>query len=314
MSKSILTLTVNPALDRIVTVDRLVFEDRAYILSTTEAAGGRGINASRVLTSFGARNLAVTTSGREVGRKFEEQLSQDGFDKEIVKIRSNIRINLTISDRQGLSVKLNELGPELSNLEQNRIVKTVEKLLPDSSWLMLCGSLPPRVDPYLYTKLIRLAKKHAVETLLDTDGDPLLHGLEAQPTIVKPNQSEAERLLNTALITRSQLIDAVQHIKALGPKSVVLSLGSRGVIASTSTEGILEVLPPPIEAVSPIGAGDAMSAAIVWALQKGESFGEALRWGVAAGTASTKLPGITLATLAQTKEIYPLTQLTRVVI
>src|SRR5205807_7067068 len=115
--------------------------DRAYILSTTEAAGGRGINASRVLTNFGARNIAITTSGREVGRKFEAKLEQDSFEKEIVKIRSNIRINLTISDRQGLSVKLNELGPALSKLEENRIVRSVEKLLPDSSWLMLCGSL-----------------------------------------------------------------------------------------------------------------------------------------------------------------------------
>ena len=82
MSKSILTLTVNPALDRIVTVDRIVFEDRAYIESTTEAAGGRGINASRVLTSFGATNTAVTTSGKEVGRKFEEQLRQEAMELE----------------------------------------------------------------------------------------------------------------------------------------------------------------------------------------------------------------------------------------
>lgn len=314
MSKLILTLTVNPALDRIVTVDRLVFEDRAYILSTIETAGGRGINASRVLTSFGAENTAITTSGKEVGRKFEEQLHQDSFGKQIVKIRRNIRINLTISDQQGLSVKLNEIGPSLTPLEQDRIVKAVEMLLPNSSWLMLCGSLPPDVDDHLYTKLIRLAESYGVETLLDTDGDPLLYGLDGKPTVVKPNQSEAERLLNTALITRSQLIDAVQRIKTMGPKSVVLSLGSRGVIASTPSEGVLEVMPPPIEAVSPIGAGDALSAAIVWALNKGEPFSEALRWGVAAGTASTKLPGITLANLEQTKAIYPHTQITRIVV
>lgn len=314
MSKSILTLTVNPALDRIVTVDRLVFEDRAYIQNTTEAAGGRGINASRVLSNFGAENTAIVTSGREVGRKFEEQLQRDSFHKEIVKIRSNIRINLTISDEQGLSVKLNEVGPTLTKLEGQRIVKAVEQLLPDSSWLMLCGSLPPGVDHHLYNNLIELAEEHGVQTLLDTDGDALLHALEAKPTIVKPNQSEAERLLNTALITRSQLIDAVTRIKQLGPRSVVLSLGSRGAIAATSSEGVLEVLPPPVEAVCPIGAGDAMSAAIVWALHRGESFGEALRWGVAAGTASTKLPGITLATLDQTKEVYPQTQITRVVV
>jgi fructose-1-phosphate kinase PfkB-like protein len=142
----------------------------------------------------------------------------------------------------------------------------------------------------------------------------LLHGLEGAPTIVKPNQSEAERLLNTALITRSQLIDAVQRIKALGARSVVLSLGGRGLVAATSSEGVLEVIPPPIDAVCPIGAGDAMSAAIVWSLERGDSFSEALRWGVAAGTASAKLPGITLANLEQTKEIYPQTQITRLVV
>jgi 1-phosphofructokinase family hexose kinase len=313
MSKSILTLTVNPALDRIVTVDRLVFEDRAYIESTTEAAGGRGINAARVLTSFGANTIAITTSGREIGRKFEEYLNQDTFGKEIVKIRNGIRVNLTISDRQGLSIKLNELGPALSQIEQTRVLKATEKLLPQASWLLLCGSQPPGMDPHFYTKLIKLATKHKVETLLDTDGDPLLHGLEAGPAIVKPNQSEAERLLNTALITRKQLIDAVQRIKTLGAKSVVLSLGGRGLIAATSSEGILEVLPPPIDAVCPIGAGDAMSAAIVWSLERGDSFSDALRWGVAAGTASAKLPGITLANLEQTKEIYPQTQITRLV-
>ena len=96
MNKSILTLTVNPAIDRIITVDRLVFEDRAYILSTTEAAGGRGINAARVLTSFGARAMAVTTSGPDAGRKYEEMLKRDGFSTEFVKIRHNIRTNLTI--------------------------------------------------------------------------------------------------------------------------------------------------------------------------------------------------------------------------
>jgi 1-phosphofructokinase family hexose kinase len=310
MSKTILTLTVNPAVDRIVIVDRLVFEDRAYILSTTEAAGGRGINAARVLTSLGATVIAIAPSGGEGGREFEEQLRADSFGKEIVKIRKNIRTNLTISDRQGLSIKLNEKGEAISQPELNRLLKAVEKHLPVASWLMLCGSLPPGVDSHFFAKLIKLAAKHNVQTLLDTDGDALLYGVEAEPTIVKPNQSEAERLLNRALITRSNSIDAVTHIKAMGPKYAVLSLGSRGVVAASSEE-VLEVVPPRVEALSPIGAGDAAAAAIVWAMDRGESFGDALRWGVSAGTASSMLPGISLATLDQTKEIYPQTQLTR---
>ena len=313
MSKSILTLTVNPAVDRIVTVDRLVFEDRAYIESTTEAAGGRGINAARVLTSFGANVVAITTSGpREGGRRFDEALQQDGFGKEIVKIRQAIRTNLTISDRQGLSVKLNEVGPKLSPSEQNSISKAVEKLLPNASWLMLCGSLPPAVEEHFYTKLIRLAAKHEVKTFLDTDGDALLHGLEAKPTLVKPNQSEAERLLNTPLITRSHWTQAVRQIKEMGAQAVALSLGSRGLVAISDDGSIIEVVPPSIEAVCPIGAGDAAAAAIVWSLDRGDSFSEALKWGVAAGTASSKLPGINLANLEQTEEIYARTTVTKI--
>ncbi|MBV8864677.1 MAG: bifunctional hydroxymethylpyrimidine kinase/phosphomethylpyrimidine kinase, partial [Acidobacteriaceae bacterium] len=126
--------------------------------------------------------------------------------------------------------------------------------------------------------------------------------------------SEAERLLNTALITRSQLIDAVQRIKSLGAKSVILSLGGRGAIAATSSEGVLEVTPPVVDARCPIGAGDAMAAAIVWSLAQGGSLSEALRWGVAAGTASALLPGIEMANLEQTREIYQQTTITRVVV
>lgn len=311
MNDTILTLTVNPAIDRIVSVDRLVFEDRAYILSTNFAAGGRGINAARVLTSFGAKTLAVTTTGGEGGRRLEEKLKQDSFPVEFVKIRNHIRTNVTISDRQGLSVKLNELGPPISELELTRIRKAVEKHLKDASWLMLCGSLPPSVPADFYSKLIKLAQKNNVETLLDTDGDPLLSGIEAGPTVATPNQSEAERLLNRALITRSHSIEAVQRIKAMGPKYAILSLGSRGVVAATP-EGVLEVVPPRIDAVCPIGAGDAMGAAFVWAMARGYSFEESARWGVAAGTASAKLPGIQLASFEETKQVYPHTQVTKI--
>jgi 1-phosphofructokinase family hexose kinase len=314
MKDAILTLTVNPALDRIMSVDRLAFEDRAYIESKSEAAGGRGINAARVLTAFSAQAIAVTTSGGDTGRKFEQLLGSDTFAKEIVKVRNGIRVNLTVSDRQGLSIKLNEIGPEISAMEQRRLIRATEKLLPEARWLMLCGSVPPGVEPNFYSQLVRLAAKHDVRTLVDTDADPLLHTLEAKPTIVKPNQSEAERLLNSALITRSQQIEAVQKIKALGPESVVISLGSRGVIAASSTEGILEVIPPPVDSVCPIGAGDAMSAAIVWSLHRGDSFSEALRWGVAAGTASSKLPGVSLANFKETEEVYPHVQITRIVL
>ena len=300
----ILTLTANPAIDKTITVDRLVFEDRAYIESTTESAGGRGINASRVLHSFGAETLAILVSSSGVcGERFEELLAQAGFPTEVVRISHEIRSNLTISDQQGLTVKLNERGPEVTPEETQALERAVASRLDRAQWLMICGSTPPGVDPDFYCRLIEMARGRGVKTLLDTDGDALLRGIEAKPTIVKPNQQEAERLLNRALITRAHFRSAVRRIKALGAESVMLSLGSRGVVAINGDQ-IIEATPPRIEALCPIGAGDAAAASFVWASTNGKDFADCLRWSVAAGTASAQLPGVTFASLDQVREVY----------
>lgn len=307
----ILTLTINPSVDRNILVDRLVFEDRAYIQSRSDSAGGRGMNASRVLHRFGAQTLAIVTSGGINGERLQKLAAKSGFPVKVVPISNEIRVNLTITDRQGLTVKLNELGPSISRDELARVEKTVESRLDSATWLMLCGSIPPGVSPDFYTKLIRKARDRKVKTLLDTDGDALIHGVEAGPTAVTPNQPEAERLLNRALITRAQFIEAVTRIKAMGAESVLLSLGSRGVIALNEHQ-LLEVIPPRIEAVSPICSGDALAAAFVWAASKRKDFADCVRWGVAAGTASAQRPGTEFATLDQTKDIYKLVEVRRI--
>ncbi len=283
--------------------DRLVFEDRSYILSTSESAGGRGINASCVIHAFGGKTLAVTTSGGRAGVRFESYLCGCGFPVELVRIENEIRTNLIITDRQGLTVKLNELGPPLSKDELERVEEAVRRNLPRAAWLMICGSIPPSVPPGFYSKLLRMAREHGVKTLLDTDGEALLEGVAAAPTVVAPNQQEAERLLNTALITRSQFLEAAERICSMGPEAVVLSLGSRGAVGA-SNNGLIEVVPPQVPAVCPIGSGDALAAAFVWAMAEGRNFAEALRWGVAAGTASARLPGVRFASLDETREIY----------
>jgi 1-phosphofructokinase family hexose kinase len=298
----ILTLTINPAIDRTIMVDKLVFEDRGYILSRSEAAGGRGVNASHVIHSFGGETLALLTSGGLVGERMEKSLASMGFPFETVRVQSESRVNLTISDQQGLTAKLNEHGAFLSHDEVEAVRKLVEARLRNASWLMLCGSLQSGVPVDFYANLIQVAHDHGVKTLLDTDGDALLRALEVKPTIIKPNQSEAERLLGRAILTRSQSLDAVARIHAMGPESVFLSMGSRGALAATP-DGTFEILPPRIEALCPIGAGDAMAAAIVWALEKGESIHDAMRWAVAAGTTTASLPGVSFPTLEQTRAL-----------
>ncbi|MEO7142229.1 MAG: 1-phosphofructokinase family hexose kinase [Bryobacteraceae bacterium] len=307
--KLIVTFTINPALDRTVSVDRLVFEDRAYIQSRSEDAGGRGINASRVIHSFGGKTLALLTAGGSTGTKIEKFLAKSGFPAEAMRIKNESRTNLTISDRQGLTIKLNEIGPPISADELKQLYHLVEAVIGKASWLMICGSLPPSVPPHFYCELITLARKRNVKTLLDTDGEALVHALEARPSVITPNHQEAERLLGAVLITRSQFLEAVDRIRAMGAESVILSLGSRGAIARDAHD-TWEAIPPRVDALSPIGAGDAMAAAFVWAMDRKKTFADALRWGVGTGTASAKLPGMQFANLAQAKEIYKRVEVT----
>jgi 1-phosphofructokinase family hexose kinase len=299
----ILTLTINPAIDRTITSDRLAFEDRGYILSRGEVAGGRGVNASQVIHTFGGKTLALLTSGGEIGKRMEHFLAEMGFPFEVVRVHAEGRANLTISDKQGLTVKLNEIGAPLQEGEVAAVRDLVEARLKKATWLMICGSTQPGVPSNFYSEIIQLAKSRGVQTLLDTDGEALNHALEAGPSVISPNQQEAERLLGRAIITRSQYLEAVQRIHDMGPKAVILSLGSRGAVAS-SADGILEALPPRVESLCPIGAGDALAAAFVWAMEKKKPFADALRWAVAAGTATAALPGMSFPTLEQTKAIY----------
>ena len=306
----IVTLTINPTIDHVISVDRLAFEDRAYINSTRETAGGRGINASCVIHSFGGKTLALLICGGDAGKRLHEHLQCDGLEFQVVPVENEIRTNLTITDKHGLTVNLNEAGPTLSKAEVARVEKLVEGTLDRAAWLMICGSMPPGVPPSFYGRLVAAARKKKVKTLLHADGEALRLGIEERPTVVTPNQQEADRLLGRTLLTRTHYLEAAERIRTMGPESVVLSLGSRGAVGAFP-EGIFEALPPRVDAVCPIGAGDALSAAYTWAMERKNNGVEALRWGVAAGTASARLPGMKFASLEQTQELYKQVELRR---
>lgn len=307
----IVTLTINPAIDRIVSIDRLAFEDRAYINSSRESAGGRGINVSSVIHSFGGETLAVLISGGDSGKRLEGLLGKCGYRIAVVPVQNEIRTNLTITDKHGLTVNLNEPGPQLGKAEVARVERVVRDTLDHASWLMICGSIPPGVPPAFYGKLVSMARQKKVKTLLHADGEALREGIAARPTVVSPNQQEAGRLLGQTLLTRTHYLEAAERIRQLGADSVVLTLGSRGAVGAFA-DGLMEALPPRIDAVCPIGAGDALMAAYAWARERRTSAADALRWGVAAGTAKARLPGMTFASLAQAREIYRQVEVRRV--
>jgi 1-phosphofructokinase family hexose kinase len=306
----IVTLTINPAIDRVISVDRLAFEDRAYINCIRECAGGRGINASGVIHTFGGETLAVLISGGPSGKRLEVLLKSRGMRFSLVPVKSAIRTNLTITDKHGLTVHLNECGPTLKKADVTRVEQAVRETLDHASWLMICGSIPPGVPPTFYGRLICMARQKKVKTLLHTNGEALRHGIEERPTVVTPNHQEAERLLGRTLLTRTHFLEAAERIRTMGPEQVVLSLGSRGAVGAFK-DGLIEALPPRIDAVCPIGAGDALAAAYTWSMERKKNGPESLRWGVSAGTASARLPGMNFASLEQTQDLFGQVELRR---
>jgi 1-phosphofructokinase family hexose kinase len=306
----IVTLTINPTIDRVFSVDRLAFEDRAYINSTRETAGGRGINASFVIHSFGGKTLALMTSGGDTGKRLEQHLKQAELNFQTVPIEKEIRTNLTITDRHGLTVNLNEAGPELSKAEVARVEKAVKDALAGASWLMVCGSVPPGVPHDFYARLIAAARKKKVNTLLHADADSLRHGIEEKPTVVTPNVQEAARLLGRTLLTRTHYLEAAESIRTMGAEAAVLSAGSRGAVGAFDV-GLVEAVPPRVDAVCPIGSGDALTAGYTWAIEKKKTPVDAMRWGVAAGTATACQPGMRFASLEQTKAMFERVELRR---
>jgi fructose-1-phosphate kinase PfkB-like protein len=161
-----------------------------------------------------------------------------------------------------------------------------------------------------YARLIAAARKKKVKTLLHADADSMGHGIEEKPTVVTPNAQEAARLLGRSLLTRTHYLEAAASIRSMGAENVILSLGSRGAVGAFNV-GLVEAIPPRVDSVCPIGSGDALTAGYTWAVERGSTPVESMRWGVAAGTATACQPGMRFASLEQTEEVFHRVELRR---
>lgn len=284
----ILTVSLNPAVDADLEIERLHFEDRNPILAERRQPGGKAINISRVLHELGARTLALTTAGGRVGTELRQRLRAANIPTCVVPVRGETRVNLSLSERaSGHSIRLNSRGPELTAEELRAVFAAVERVLPSAKMLALSGSLPPSVSSNVYARLIRLARRFGVPTALDADGQPLRHGIAARPWMVKPNRFEAERLLGEKM--RDPLKAAKKIHLRFGVETVLLSLGNEGAVLVA--RGVcLQARPPRVRVRSAIGAGDSALAAFLWCWLKSRDLAGSLRWAMAAGAASAMRP------------------------
>lgn len=298
----VLTLTLNPAVDVSIATESIAYDDRVYITAESAQPAGKGINAANVLHRYGAQVEAISTFGGELGSRFANLLAESQLPVTLIPVRGETRRNIAITDSEGLTLKLDQRGSALATDELKRVEAKLLERLPHAKWLTMTGSLPPGLAVDTYGRLIGIAREHGVSTLLDTSGDALLAGLEAGPTLAKPNRPEAERLLGRSLFSEAEAVAGAEEIQAMGAQRVLLSLGSQGAVAVWEG-GRLRAKPPVTATGSPIGAGDVAGAVCILGLLRGETFPEAFRWAVAAGTVAAGLPGLDFGKLEDVEQM-----------
>jgi len=287
----VVTVTLNPAVDKTLVVPNFRPERVVRVSEVFIYPSGKGVNVARVLVRLGVPAICLGFIGGYAGALLADGLSRENIEHDFTTVADETRINTTIRDPEtGLEVHLVEPGSRISERDWQRFVETYERHLKDASWVALCGSLPPGAPTDSYAQLIQLAHKHDIPCALDTSGDALRKGIEAVPEVIKPNRQELADLVGEQVDSDEKLFAAIRRLHQIGIKTVVVSLGKDGAIGS-DRESLLKATPPPVQVVNTVGSGDALLAGLIFALVKGLPFDEALKFAVATGTANTLVDG-----------------------
>lgn len=300
----IYTVTLNPALDRTISINQIQYDESNRIVKEQNYAGGKGIDVSKVLTTLETANRALGFMGGFAGDEMEGRLINDGVQCDFIRVSQETRTNMIINDiGKKYQTIFTANGPEIKPYELMQLIHKLEKL-EDPRIVVVSGSLPPGVHPEIYRKIIEIVKAIGASVVLDAHGDALRKGIEARPRIIKPNIHELSQLQNKKLERLEDIVTAAEKIQQQGVEIVLVSLGARGIIMVTE-KGKYLASPPEVDAVNTIGAGDSAVAGFVYGLSSEKRLKECLTYAVAAGTATTLRPGTALCREEDVLELIP---------
>lgn len=309
----IITVALNPALDQTVEVDHFAVGDTNRVLAMRIDISGKGINVARTLQALGYEAVACGLAPGQRGRQIEEQLLSSGINCDFVHVTGETRTNITVLDRSThTSTQLLLPGPPMDPAAIDELRVRLRRRLQPGWWLVLSGSIPPPGDPAIYADLIRMAQEAGAFTALDADGPVVAAVLAsgAYPTLLKMNEHEISRLCHMEIEGEEAALQAARELHGLGIPNVVITLGREGAIATTA-DGDYTVLPPHIEVVSAVGAGDAFLSGLICGLLRDGAWEPALALAAATGAATCLAPGTLLSTLSDVERLRPLVRVSR---
>ncbi|GAB3831226.1 1-phosphofructokinase family hexose kinase [Hymenobacter jeollabukensis] len=302
--KRIITLTLNPTVDKSTAVDKIVPDQKLHCAAPKYEPGGGGINVSRALQRLGSASAAVFPAGGPTGDRLQELLRAEGLEPHAVPAAGWTRENFIVVDSSaGQQYRFGMPGTPLTAEEQRQVLAALQNQ-PAPDYLVVSGSLPPGVEPEFLVEIVRWAHSIGAKVVADTSGPALQRVIEAGVYLIKPNLGELSKLAGVAELNSAALAEAARGLIGEGRcEIVVASLGPQG--ACVITRDLVDHIPAPaVKKRSTVGAGDSMVAGLVHALAQGQSVREAARLGVACGTAATMNPGTELFHKADVDKLY----------
>lgn len=298
----IVTLTLNPALDRSTSVERMVAEQKLRCSALRVDAGGGGINVSKGIRKLGGDSTAVFPAGGVNGQLLEKILTDAGVAIQVLEIQAETRENMSVTETvSNHQYRFTLPGAPLSEKDADACLELAASLQPEL--LIASGSLPPGLPEKYYEKVAIRAKSMGARFILDTSGPALRAAADTGVFLLKPNLGELSALAGVDKLEMNQVDDAALRIIEAGKcEVVVVSLGPQGALLVTA-DGFEHIPAPMVQKRSTVGAGDSMVAGMAWALSAGQSYREMAQTGVACGTAATMNPGTELFQAADVKRL-----------
>lgn len=293
----IITVTLNPAMDKTVTIDNFSLGIVNRVKNERYDIGGKGINVSKVLKNFGVDSICTGFLGGIWEGVFKKELASRGIADEFIRIDEDTRTNMKIVDTvNGIFTDINAPGPLIKEEELNRFLKHFRGVCNSGDIVVLSGGVAPGIPKDIYSRLIKLSKERGAIVILDAEGELLKYGISEKPDIIKPNSFELSNLLNIEENNPEEIIKGAIKLKKGGIGRILVSLGEKGALYICNdfvyhAEGIKA------NVKSTVGAGDSMVAALVYSLINNYSDEKTLEFANACGAASVSLEGTEACTL-----------------
>ncbi|MGI6215450.1 MAG: 1-phosphofructokinase [Christensenellales bacterium] len=287
----IITLTLNPALDKTLVLSELTVGKVNRVKSIRRDAGGKGLLVSKTIGALGKESMALGVVGGATGQFILSQLDELGIANDLVEVNTETRTNLKIIDNQNKSLtEINEPGAPLHNMVIEDVLYTLKSHVMKDDVVILAGSLPEGCKDDIYANIIIHCKKVGAKVYLDSEGEPLRLGIEQKPYMIKPNKFELSSLCGCDPEDDIALLTYAKKLVKEGIPKVLLSLGALGAIY-ISDDFVLRAHGLDVPVVGRSGAGDALTAGMVMAEEEGKSPEECLRFAMACASAKIMVAG-----------------------